>query len=118
MYSFKSRAPLVRTAAFAIIAICCLARGEAPANDFFTNAIPLYGNSVTFTGTLANATYEFEAFEDLCACNALCMAGGSVWWTWTATNSTGVVIALVNQGDGNEGGFSAYMGSSVGGLTT
>src|SRR6266496_5976029 len=38
-----------------VVSVCL---GQAPPNDSFTNAIPLYGNSVTFTGTLVNATYE------------------------------------------------------------
>jgi hypothetical protein len=65
---------------------------QAPANDNFTNAIPLGGSSLTFAGTLAGAT--IESGEPLSSCS-VAVTGGSVWWTWTAPTSTTVVIAIL-----------------------
>jgi len=76
---------------------CCgvssVCLGQTPPNDNFTNAIPLYGNSVIFTGTLVNATYEPGESQRV----DRFFEGGSVWWSWTATNSTRVVISMVPQ---------------------
>ncbi len=69
--------------------------GQGPPNDDFTNATPLYGNSVLFSGTLTNAT--FEAGESTRMCGIFPLFGGSVWWSWTATNSTDVVIDVQSQ---------------------
>src|SRR3954467_13034281 len=70
--------------------VVSVAFGPAPPNDHFTNATPLYGNSVIFSGTLANAT--FEPGEPTRMCGLFDLALGSVWGLWAATNSTDVVV--------------------------
>lgn len=85
-------------------------------NDDFTNATPLYGNSVIFNGTLANATYE--AGESSCSCDVgFCVLGGSVWWSWTAANSTAVVIDTFDRTVVGPAGFAVHTGSNVTMLT-
>lgn len=77
---------------------------QAPANDNFADATPLYGSSVTFTGTLANATFEegespvvFNYFGDK-----------SVWWSWTAANSTDVIVRLLQRSEDRFAAFAVY----------
>src|SRR6185369_5697529 len=74
-------------------AACFECFGQAPANDNFTNAIVLYGNATTFSGTVSNAT--LESGEPSVGCNVYDFPGGSVWWSWTATNSTTVVVDVL-----------------------
>jgi hypothetical protein len=90
--------------------VCSVCFGQAPPNDDFTNAIPLYGNSVTFTGTLDNAT--LEPGESECPCNH-CFSGGSLWWSWTATNSTTVLLMPVEQHGASDAGFVVHTGTNV-----
>src|SRR5438477_11453205 len=71
-------------------AFCSACFAQAPVNDHFTNAIVLEGNSAIFSGSLTNAT--FEPGESTVGCGGRDFSGGSVWWSWTATNSTPVVI--------------------------
>lgn len=65
--------------------------GTPPANDHYTNRIFLAGNDVTFDGKLAGATrLDFEVMP-------LSVWSGnypdkSVWWSWTAQDSTPVTI--------------------------
>lgn len=94
--------------------ICPVCFGQAPPNDDFTNAIPLYGSSVTFTGTLDNAT--FESGENPCACYNCFGPYPSLWWSWTATNSTTVLIMSV-QGSAMYSGFGVHTGTNVSTLT-
>jgi hypothetical protein len=59
-----------------------------PVNDHFTNATLLTGNSVAFSGTLSNATFEpgepyFQTGGD-----------ASVWWKWAPSVSTTVTIQI------------------------
>jgi len=61
--------------------------GQAPPNDYFTNATVLSGTSITFTGTLAGATTE--------AADPQSFWQSSVWWTWTAPTSSRVVIEIL-----------------------
>lgn len=94
---------------------CCVSANcfsQAPVNDDFTNAIPLYGNSLTFTGTVANATYEDG--ESPCLTNFTCFPGGSVWWTWTATNSSAVIIdTIICTPVGTRAGITIHTGTDV-----
>ena len=64
---------------------------QAPVNDNFDNRMVLSGNSVTFSGSLSNATLEsgepplvFPSYP----------TNGSIWWSWTATASTPVIISV------------------------
>ena len=63
--------------------------GQPPPNDSFAEAIPLSGDAVMLTGTLANASNELDEEQLNCGSGA---PGGSVWWCWTATNASTVVI--------------------------
>ena len=54
----KDLSALLALSLFALCETSTICPAQAPANDDFANAIPLYGNSLTFPGTLANATEE------------------------------------------------------------
>jgi len=71
----------------AVVAFC----QSPPLNDNFSNRTVLSGSSLSFTGTLASAT--LESGEPTTSCDAP-VFGGSVWWSWTATESVPVVIAI------------------------
>src|SRR6266576_2234378 len=77
---------LILVSCVAAIDVCL---GQAPPNDNFANAIVLRGNSTIFTGSLTNATFEPGESANLCG---VPVEGASVWWSWTATNSSVVVI--------------------------
>src|SRR5580765_8858580 len=62
-----------------------------PNNDDFAHSTPLTGSSITFTGTLVGAT--LEPAETNSSFPLWFSSGRSVWWTWTAAESTAVVIA-------------------------
>ena len=69
-----------------------IALGAAPPpNDNFENRIVLIGNSNSFTGTLAGATtdsYEWITYY-------LGSGPGTVWWSWTATDSSMVTLQVL-----------------------
>ena len=93
---------------------CCLIRSalaQSPPNDHFTNAMPLYGSSVAFTGTLASATFEAGEDTTVWLFDTLLKtlsAGGSIWWSWTATNTTAVVINALAPVGGTNTAFAVY----------
>jgi hypothetical protein len=64
---------------------------QTPANDNFDNRTVLSGNSVSFSGSLSNATLESGEPPLVFGPNPL---NGSIWWTWTATASTPVIISV------------------------
>jgi Immunoglobulin I-set domain/Immunoglobulin domain len=103
---------IARTQWFCLL--CCVGFsvcfGQSAPNDDFTNAIPLYGNLVTFSGTLSNATIEVGETPSTCY-----GAAPSVWWLWTATNSTTVLIRPV--GPMLDAGFDVCTGTNVSALT-
>jgi hypothetical protein len=63
-----------------------------PPNDNFASATVLTGSLVTFSGTLVGATYEPAEASYLDRLNDGGSGGGSIWWTWTAPQSSTVVI--------------------------
>src|SRR3954453_6196634 len=65
-----------------------------PVNDNFTNATVLIGSSLTFTCTLAGATLEGAETNGPFPGGSL-TSGGSVWWSWTASESTAVIISVL-----------------------
>jgi hypothetical protein len=71
----------------------CAFGQNPPPNDDFANRTVLTGSSITFTGTLVGATTE-SAETNL-------PSGRSVWWTWTAAESTAVVITIQPDGWAN-----------------
>src|SRR5262245_31417880 len=69
---------------FAATPVCF---GQAPPNDNFVDRIKLEGHSIFFTGNVAQATYEeWEEYEQ----KSLCI--GTIWWSWTALESTPVIL--------------------------
>jgi hypothetical protein len=72
-----------------------------PANDDFANRIVLTGSSITFTGTLVGATSEPAETNIPSSFRSLWTVGRSVWWTWTAAESSTVVIAIQPDGWAN-----------------
>src|SRR5437867_7679327 len=98
-----------------LIGCCALAAfGQAPPNDHFTNAIALSGNVVTFSGTLSNATIEDWEPEDSCSYDFF---GPSVWWSWTATQSTAVVVETLQHSPTYGSAFAALKGTEIWALT-
>lgn len=71
-----------------------------PSNDNFENRIPLSGVGITVEGYTANATMEPD--EQL--------YGPTVWWSWTAPISGGVVIRPAN---GINAFINVYSGSTL-----
>jgi hypothetical protein len=76
---------------------------SSPVNDNFENRIILSGRSVTFPGTLANAT--IEAGEPLGVWNSGAFApwtyfalyvDASVWWSWTAPATGPTTLEIFN----------------------
>jgi hypothetical protein len=88
-----------------------------PANDNFDNRTVLSGSSITFTGTLAGAT--FEPAETNYTFPGISGSGRSVWWTWTAADSTAVVVAMRPESWPNltNGVLEVYSGASLDALT-
>ncbi|HUD46943.1 MAG TPA: hypothetical protein VMR33_08935 [Candidatus Baltobacteraceae bacterium] len=71
--------------------------GQAPPpNDNFSNRIVLSGNSVAFSGTLAGATLEAkEALGGNFTNYMLYPVDESVWWTWTAPQTSLVTVEMI-----------------------
>lgn len=91
------------------------ALAQTPPNDNFDNRTVLSGSSVTFGGSLAGATLESAETNG----ESYFMTGGatgSLWWTWTASTSSTVVISLTGaQPSYNR--IGVYTGSSLDALT-
>ncbi len=74
------------------LALPCFSQ-TPPVNDNFANRTVLTGNSVAFSGTLAGATMETnEALGG--AFSNYFNATESVWWTWTAPQTSLVTIEM------------------------
>lgn len=69
-----------------------------PLNDNFENRIVLTGSSVTFTGTLQNATIQLgESPGEGTSIYPIALSNSaSVWWSWTASISEPVTFELLN----------------------
>jgi hypothetical protein len=83
-----------------------------PANDDFADRIALTGSPLTFTGTLAGATYEVA--EPSGAYGAT--GGGSVWWTWTAPTDSRVVIEIPSNPFTTNAELEVYAGTALNAL--
>lgn len=68
----------------------------APPNDDYTNRIVLTGDDISFTGTLAGATFETNPFEVIPPGDFNGGTSQSVWWSWTATDATNVIVEILN----------------------
>jgi hypothetical protein len=79
----------------------------APANDNFSNAITLSGNSGTTTGSNVAATSE--------AGEPTFGNSSSVWWRWTAPGSGTVVFDTI--GSSFDAEMAIYTGNTVNALT-
>jgi hypothetical protein len=104
---FERRSVLVAL----LLGAACLAQADPPPNDNFADRIVLTGTSITFTGTLAGATVEwFGDVPDPCGWPFACVFGLSVWWEWTAPDSTAVTILLESLGSNTFGAnvFAVY----------
>jgi hypothetical protein len=80
----------------------------------------LTGSFLTATGTLAGATFESVETNSTPPFSSGPQTGGSVWWTWTAPQSTAVVIQLVRDYTIPIPGyteFDVYSGTNLNGLT-
>lgn len=88
-----------------------------PVNDNFTNRIPLTGSPITIAGTLAGATYE-GGETNVFPYNSP-TGGGSVWWTWTASQSTRVIIEMLRDYSvvSFGGGLAVYTGTNLNALS-
>src|SRR5580765_2995734 len=89
-----------------------------PPNDDFANRTVLTGSSITFTGTLVGATSE-PAETNIPHSNFPWPFGRSVWWTWTAAESTTVVIAIQPDGWANttNAELSVFAGTNLNALS-
>lgn len=101
-----------RILALAAVLASQQALADAPANDAFTSRSDLGNASTNFTGTLADATVEANepsgsGFGDR-----------SVWWSWTATNTTAVTLELLSATNTFSGDcFAVFSGADIDSLT-
>jgi hypothetical protein len=95
-----------REAIFGFLMALTLATGSSafaqtpPPNDDFAHRTPLTGSPITFTGTLVGATDE-PGETNYASFYFEWPLGRSVWWTWTAAESSTVVIAIQPDGWAN-----------------
>lgn len=86
-----------------------------PANDNFDNRTVLSGSPVTFGGSLAGAT--LQAGENSSTYYSIpSWATGSVWWTWTASASSPVVISI-NRAQDSYNRVAVYTGPALNALS-
>jgi hypothetical protein len=85
-----------------------------PANDDFANRIALTGTSISFTGSVDGAT--IEAGEDYSYCSDL--GNGTVWWSWTALESSQVTLYQGKYDPNANGGVHVLVGTNFNDLTT
>jgi hypothetical protein len=82
-----------------IVASCLLVArgvsGQQPPNDDFAERMVLAGNDIVFTGSLSGSTVEANEPIDVPCGYVSFPATRSVWWTWTATESTPVTLAAL-----------------------
>jgi hypothetical protein len=84
-----------------VLGTTCLFAQSPPPNDDFANRSMLAGSSVTFTGTLQNATLQpgepvgQSTGSDFPAYYAQ-VQSASVWWSWTAPTSGPVTLEVLS----------------------
>ena len=92
---------------------------STPANDDFNNRTVISGSSITFNGTLVGSTLEPAESNGSVPPNPS-TTGGSVWWTWTAPQSTTVTVAIVRDNPtvvSSGTSLWVYSGTSITSLT-
>ena len=77
-------------AALLLLTATVVCSAEPPPNDDFTNRIVLNGNDIAFAGTLAGATIESDGSGSELL--SLYTVPGTVWWSWTATQTLPVIL--------------------------
>src|SRR5258706_9921487 len=91
-----------------------------PPNDNFADRLVLTGSFLTTSSTLVGATFEgVETNNSIAPFFGGPQTGGSVWWTWTAPQSSAVVIELVRDYSSPIPGyteFDVYSGTSLNAL--
>src|SRR6266446_2795877 len=92
MVLIKRAFGLLLASAFTASSLCS---AEPPPNDNFANRIVLTGNDITFTGTVAGATSESTANAWEVGYFSSCPAW-TVWWSWTATQNSPVVLQALD----------------------
>src|SRR5882724_8499151 len=99
------------------IIVCIAAAGtghcQTPPNDNFADRIVLSGNDINFSGTLDGATRELGETIGLPIIDVF--VDRSVWWSWTATDTTAVtLIAMSYSADVGAGrsAISVYPGTN------
>ena len=80
--------------AIVLVSMAAALGQSPPANDDFANRTVIAGSSITVSGTLVGATLE-SAETDSSFPGGPLSSGGSVWWTWTAAESTTVIIEML-----------------------
>src|SRR5690349_5525445 len=100
-------------------ASCAFAQNPPP-NDDFAHRTVLTGSSITFTGTLVGATSEPVETNIPPLYFSTWPLGRSVWWTWTAAESTTVVIAIQTNGWANttNAWLSVFSGTNLNTLSS
>jgi hypothetical protein len=104
------------------LAAICLLPGRSiaqstPPNDNFANRTVLTGSSISIASTLAGATLESAEINGLVPQPGGQSTGGSVWWTWTAPQSSTVVI-FVQRDFSSVSGSNTYLGVYSGSALT
>src|SRR4051812_4938055 len=89
---------------------CC----QAPPNDNFADRIVLTGNNIVLTSSLVGATVEPGEpigwpFVDIP------IPARSVWWSWTATETTPVTLVALGYSDDtlSNMGVAVYAGTNL-----
>ncbi len=102
----------MRRFAFSLVlfaATCCLA--QPPPNDDFTNRIHLVGSDVSFTADTLGATWGYEPYEpdEPRPSNFPVRV---IWWSWTAVESSPVIIEKVGAYTEVAGALAVFAGTN------
>src|SRR5947209_4993435 len=107
----RSKAARLIWALVPVILLGARALQAQPANNNFTNAIPLTGLFVTTSGSNVGATRETGEPN-----NAGDSGGASVWWSWTAPDNG--LITIDTFGSSFDTTLGVYTGNAVNALTS
>ncbi len=99
----------------ALLASVISALAQTPPNDNFDNRTVLSGSPISFGGSLSGATLE-PGENSSSYYSVPSWATGSIWWTWTASASTPVVISI-NRAQDSYNHVAVYTGTDLSSLT-